>query len=273
MSESGGYIHGYSDAEAERLLRQAEFLAPYVLDDIDLAGVRTLVEVGVGVGAETRLLLRRWPLLHVLGVDVSLGSLLRARTTLAGALEERRVHLLRASGAELPLPDGVADAALFIWVLEHVPDPQAVIADAARCLRPGGRLIAAEVYNRTLLIEPEQPLINQYFAALSEVQRRGGGHPDIAPRLPAMAARAGLEVTSFRLLPALGDGRDPARRDALIRYFEGICRSAEPQIRAAGAFPAARIPEVWAAFDEVMRAPDRLLSYAGGRLEARKPRG
>jgi SAM-dependent methyltransferase len=263
-----GYIHGYTDEEAARLEAQAEFLAPWLMSELSLDGVRTLLEVGVGVGAETRILRRRWPSLQVIGVDVSQASLERARAALAADVDTGAVRLLRASGAHLPLASASVDAALFIWVLEHVPDPLSVLRDAARCLRPGGRLIAFEVYNRSFLVEPRHPVIEEYFAALSEAQRRGGGHPDIAARLPELCTRAGLEVTDFRFVPVLVDARDPASRTAFFRYFEGICRSAEPQIRAAGIFPASRIPEVWRAFDEVVAAPDGLLCYIGGRLEA-----
>ncbi len=264
---SSGYIHGYTDEEAERLLAQAKYLEPLVFDGLDLSDVGTLLEVGVGVGAETQVLLSRWPQLRVLGVDVSQRSLERARHTLAGQLD--RVQLVHGSGARLPLADRSVDAALFVWVLEHVPDPLSVLRDTARCLRKGGRLIACEVYNRTLLIEPRYPIIDDYFAALSEVQRRSGGHPDIGARLPLLAVKAGLSVHSYTFRHALGDARDHTSSVALIRYFQGIFRSAEPQIRGSGVFPDHRIAEVWDAFDQVVASPDALISYVGTRLEAR----
>src|SRR5947199_9712465 len=104
-----GYIHGYSDLEAQRLLDQAEFLAPWVLDGVNLDAIGTLLEVGVGVGAETRLLRRRWPGLKVIGIDISDGQLGHARRVLADDLAAGAIELVRASGTELPLRDGVAD--------------------------------------------------------------------------------------------------------------------------------------------------------------------
>jgi hypothetical protein len=136
---SSGYIHGYTDEEAERLLAQAQFLAPLVFDGLDLSDVGTLLEVGVGVGAETQVLLERWPRLRVLGVDVSQRSLARARHTLAGRLD--RVQLVHGSGSRLPLADRSVDAALFVWVLEHVPDPLSVLRDTCSDIVVGSRYI------------------------------------------------------------------------------------------------------------------------------------
>ncbi len=41
----------------------------------------------------------------------------------------------------IPVPDGTFDAVLCTEVLEHVPEPVAVVKEIARVLRPGGRLI------------------------------------------------------------------------------------------------------------------------------------
>ena len=54
-----GYLHGFTAEEQQRLLTQADFLAPWVFRDVRLPAAGALLELGAGVGAETRFLLER----------------------------------------------------------------------------------------------------------------------------------------------------------------------------------------------------------------------
>jgi len=63
---------------------------------------------------------------------------------------ERMVEIQRSKGLDarvgdaeqLPFADGEFDVAVAAWMLYHVPDPHRAIAELARVLRPGGRLVA-----------------------------------------------------------------------------------------------------------------------------------
>jgi ubiquinone/menaquinone biosynthesis C-methylase UbiE len=66
----------------------------------------------------------------------------RLRPKLADAGVEARV--VEAPAAALPLEDSSFDTAVFTLVLCTVPDPAAALAEAARILKPGGRLLFVE---------------------------------------------------------------------------------------------------------------------------------
>ena len=55
------------------------------------------------------------------------------------------VDVRRGELEALPIADGELDAAVMILVLHHVPDPAAVLREAARTLEPGGRFVLCDM--------------------------------------------------------------------------------------------------------------------------------
>ncbi|MBM4435075.1 MAG: class I SAM-dependent methyltransferase, partial [Chloroflexi bacterium] len=56
-----------------------------------------------------------------------------------------RTRFVRGDGTRLPLRAASVDVVLLIEVLHHVADADAVLREAARVLRPGGRVLIEEV--------------------------------------------------------------------------------------------------------------------------------
>ena len=90
----------------------------------------------------------------VVAVDASPEMLEVARGRLAGF---GNVDIRQGRIEELPLEAATLDLALVVHLLHHVDDPSAALAEVARVLRPGGRLVVADVlphpyddYRRTM---------------------------------------------------------------------------------------------------------------------------
>lgn len=77
-----------------------------------------------------------------IGVDVEPVMLRRARRR-AARFPAVQTRLIEGDMTALPLQDCVADLCLSYGGLHCVPDPEAALAEMARCLRPGGRLVGS----------------------------------------------------------------------------------------------------------------------------------
>jgi SAM-dependent methyltransferase len=99
-----------------------------------------IIDVGCGRGTTTVRLAHQYPSAAILAIDQSPGLLTVARDRLPG--QRRRTTLVAADFHHLPLPAASADLAVAGFCLYHSPQPQQALAEIARCVRPGGAIIA-----------------------------------------------------------------------------------------------------------------------------------
>lgn len=100
----------------------------------------TLADLGCGTGRTSAAVA---PFVtRVVAVDASAEMLAAARRRLA---EWPNIDVRAGTLEAVPVPEGTVDLALLVLVLHHVADPGAVLREARRILKPGGRVIVLDM--------------------------------------------------------------------------------------------------------------------------------
>jgi SAM-dependent methyltransferase len=106
-----------------------------------LAGARgAVLEIGAGTGLN----LRHYPAGLEELVLVEPGEPMAERIDLSRAPDGVRARVVRAPAEDLPFAAGTFDTVVSTLVLCTVSDPARAVAEVARVLRPGGRLLFCE---------------------------------------------------------------------------------------------------------------------------------
>ncbi|MFJ8045786.1 class I SAM-dependent methyltransferase [Kitasatospora sp. NPDC096147] len=159
-------------------------------------GPATVLDLACGTGIVTERLVR--PGRRVLGADLSPGMLRVAAGRLPGAV-------VRADAGRLPLAADSVDAVVMVWLLHLLPEPDAVLAEAARVVRPGGVVVCTVDKNAAAFAVESD--IGRVSAELRGRHRRPAS--DAAGRVLGWAAAHGMEVVGESVFPGTGQGRSP----------------------------------------------------------------
>ena len=137
-------------AQAQRLLAglqyHAERIAPHLLDKLSLAGCRTLLDVGGGLGTFAAAFCRRYPALRATLVEHP-NIIPLTRKALRDSRMTKQIRLIGLDFSRQQLPRGF-DAVLASNIL-HARGAAAnrrLLAELYRCLNAGGQLILRDVF-------------------------------------------------------------------------------------------------------------------------------
>ncbi len=126
---------------------------------------------------------------RVIALDITF-PMLRAARAFASEQEQRNICWVQGDGERLPFDNARFDLITCRVALHHFPHQAAAIADWARCLKPGGRLVLVDN------IGPDDPAANAYINAFEKSRDPSHGRLYPQSEVAEFLERAGLLVIS-----------------------------------------------------------------------------
>lgn len=191
------YVHGYDDNAKTRLDNQAQTLAELLHSDILFKPGDRVLEVGCGVGAQTRQLVKNNPETQFYSIDRDEASI---ETAKRWAIDNdiSTVHFFCADLTELTFAKSSFDHLFVCFVLEHLPEPDQALSSLAQFIKIGGSVTVIEGDHGSVCAHPGGDLADAAIACQVELQRRAGGDPMIGRKLfPLLSAAGYSDVNVF----------------------------------------------------------------------------
>ena len=199
MSNSSPYsseqfVNDEADNEISRLEEQARVRWPQevlVLRNAGLKAGNSIVDIGCGPGIITEYLAKEVDESGlVVGIEKNevLYSLATTRTATYNQVQIRNYDACDLTEVN----DNSFDFAYVRFVLQHLPDPNKLLIEAHRILKPGGKLIVMDVDDSLFHITPYHQELAQFLSEVSKGQDNYGGDRYIGHKIPCMMFDAGF---------------------------------------------------------------------------------
>ena len=211
MPTSGGTSHyalGNTDAEHERLIRQATILAPLTERFFRQACIgpgQRVLDLGSGVGDVAMLAAGLvGPAGEVVGVERDIRSIARARTRVAEAGLNNLIFT-QSDVRQLPV-DKPFDAVVGRFILQFLPDPVVALQLMSQLVCPGGIVAFHEpCWSPILPLAAHLPLWSACASLIRESLERSGGNTEMGLALYRTFQQAGLPAPTLQMEIPVGD--------------------------------------------------------------------
>jgi 2-polyprenyl-3-methyl-5-hydroxy-6-metoxy-1,4-benzoquinol methylase len=224
---SADYPLGNTDAEHERLIRQAARVAPITERFFREAGIGTgqrVLDIGSGVGDVAMLVARLvGPSGEVVAIEREPKSIAKARARVT----EAGFHNIRFSQASVDeiLEEKPFDAAVGRFILMYLPDPVAALRSILQLVRPGGVVVFQEpTWAPVLTFLAPLPLWFATASLIDKTMRAAFANHDMGTELYYTFVEAGLPEPTVRMELPLG------RQPYLAQWYHDTLCSLRPQV-------------------------------------------
>jgi ubiquinone/menaquinone biosynthesis C-methylase UbiE len=237
LSRPPSYIHGTDRVEQRRLSLLNERLNEASIREIAVQPGERILDLGSGLGQLTRAMaLASGGPGKAVGIDFSLEQVDEANRLAREAGDHGRVEFRVGDAVNPPLREeewGAFDLAHARFLLEHVPDPEAVVRTMARAVRPGGRIVLEDEDHDILRIWPEPPGVMAMWRAYIQTYVRLGNDPQVGKKLVSLLCRAGASPRRNNWIFFGGCSGSP-HFPGLVENMARIMEGAREEILATG---------------------------------------
>ena len=205
------YALGYTNAESDRLIRQAARIAPITERLFREAGIgpgQRVLDLGSGMGDVAILLARMvGPSGEVVGVERDASSVARAKARVAEA-GLRNVSFTQTDVNQI-VSDKSFDAAVGRFILQFLTDPASVLRSLNKLVRPGGVLAFQEPsWAPVFALSARLPLWSRVVSSIHETFQRSGVNPEMGLSLHRLFQEVGLPAPAMHMEIPLGSDAD-----------------------------------------------------------------
>jgi SAM-dependent methyltransferase len=190
----------------ERLRVLARVMSP-TTDDlfarVGIAPTARCLDVGCGGGDVTLALARRARDGAVVGIDVDETKIDLARAEAADAGVDN-VEFRLQDVTDRALDGELFDVVYARFLLTHLPDPAAALANMRGRLVLGGVLIAEDIDFTGHFCEPHSAAFWRYVELYTKAVQNRGCDPNIGPRLPGLLRDAGFDRIDVKVVQPAG---------------------------------------------------------------------
>lgn len=266
------YVHGTEPDEQQRLTRLNTLINDACLRALSPRPGERVLDIGAGLGQMTRAIARAAGA-RVIGIERSDEQIAEALRQACADGEEALLDLRPGDAMDPPLTPaewGSFDAAHARFILEHVPDPLAVVRAMVRAVRPGGRIVLADDDHDILRLFPEPPGFAAVWRVYQRTYDRIGADPVVGRRLVALLHAAGAKP---RRNQGLFFGSCSGHPD-FAAYVENIARileGARATILAVGETDEAGLDAAVTSLRVWAGRPDAAIWYSMAWAEGEKP--
>ncbi len=218
----GSYTLNVGEAENNRLTTQAMLLysGPHFLDKFLTNENMSVLDVACGTGAISAYVAQKTKG-KVTGVDLEPARIEANNSTYP---KLTNLNFEQADVFKLPFADNTFDLCYCRFLLTHLANPLGAIEEMRRVTKPGGTVVAHELFQDAIWMVPPRPTFQKVFSIWKDKRSALGQNHSLGLQLYGLFAKAKFQSLEVQFLSNTFVGTDPTTK-LYLENLKGIIKT------------------------------------------------